>query len=92
MSFRTRLVFGAERVHSNVKPVEMGTSSDGAAARLHELLGYVEQVVKLDERPVFKLAEYRLANGQIVSSFTSTNFMPCRASSTTKLMMTVRCG
>jgi very-short-patch-repair endonuclease len=52
-------------VHSNVKPVEISPSSDGAAARLHELLGYVEQVVKLDERPIFKLAEYRLANGQV---------------------------
>jgi very-short-patch-repair endonuclease len=39
-------------------------SSDSAASRLHELLGYVEQVVKLDERPAFKLAEYRLPNGQ----------------------------
>jgi hypothetical protein len=39
-------------------------SDSGAAARLHELLGYVEQVVKLDEHPAFKLAEYRLANGQ----------------------------
>jgi very-short-patch-repair endonuclease len=39
-------------------------SSDiSAAGRLHELLGYVEQVVKLDEHPTFKLAEYRLANG-----------------------------
>jgi very-short-patch-repair endonuclease/transcription elongation GreA/GreB family factor len=35
-----------------------------AAARLHELLGYVEQVIRLDEHPAFKLAEYRLANGQ----------------------------
>src|SRR5947207_10900804 len=35
-----------------------------AAERLHELLGYVEQVVKLDENPAFKLAEYRLSNGQ----------------------------
>jgi len=35
-----------------------------AAKRLHELLGYVEQVVKLDERAAFKLADYRLASGQ----------------------------
>jgi hypothetical protein len=32
--------------------------------RLTELLGYVEQVIKLDERPAFRLAEYRLATGQ----------------------------
>lgn len=37
---------------------------DSAASRLHELLDYVEQVVKLGEHPAFKLAEYRLANGQ----------------------------
>jgi hypothetical protein len=41
-----------------------GASPDSAATRLNELLGYVEQVVKLDEHPAFKLAEYRLANGQ----------------------------
>ena len=35
-----------------------------AAKRLHELLGYVEQVVKLDEKAAFKLADYRLASGQ----------------------------
>jgi very-short-patch-repair endonuclease len=53
-------------VHStNIKPSAVGAPSDGAAARLHELLGYVEQVVKLDEHPAFKLAEYRLANGQV---------------------------
>jgi very-short-patch-repair endonuclease/transcription elongation GreA/GreB family factor len=38
--------------------------SDLAAERLQDLLGYVEQVVRLDEHPAFKLAEYRLANGQ----------------------------
>jgi transcription elongation GreA/GreB family factor/very-short-patch-repair endonuclease len=37
----------------------------GAAERLRELLGYVEQVVKLDEKAAFKLADYRLATGQI---------------------------
>ncbi len=35
-----------------------------AAARLQELLGYVEQVVKLDENPAFRLGEFRLSNGQ----------------------------
>ena len=50
---------------SNNESAEFSTSSDSsAAARLHELLGYVEQVVKLDEHPAFKLSEYRLANGQ----------------------------
>ena len=32
--------------------------------RLKELLGYVEQVIKLDERPAFRLSEYRLPTGQ----------------------------
>jgi very-short-patch-repair endonuclease len=36
-----------------------------AAVRLRELLGYVEQVVKLDEKPAFKLADHSLASGQI---------------------------
>lgn len=40
------------------------TSSITAAARLRELLGYVEQVVKLDERPAMRLGEHRLANGK----------------------------
>jgi hypothetical protein len=40
-------------------------SDPSAASRLHELLGYVEQVIKLDEKAVFRLAEHRLANGQI---------------------------
>ena len=44
--------------------MEFGASDSSVAARLHELLGYVEQVVKLDEHPAFKLAEYRLTNGQ----------------------------
>jgi hypothetical protein len=67
MSFGIGLVIGGKtRVHStNVKPVVSGAPLDSAAARLHELLGYVEQVVKLDEHPAFKLAEYRLANGQV---------------------------
>lgn len=39
-------------------------SSLDPAARLHELLGYVEQVVKLDERPAMRLSDYRLANGK----------------------------
>jgi hypothetical protein len=37
---------------------------DAAAERLTELLGYVEQVIKLDERPAFRLGEYRLPTGQ----------------------------
>jgi very-short-patch-repair endonuclease len=35
-----------------------------AAERLHNLLGYVEQVVRLDERPALRLSEYRLPTGQ----------------------------
>jgi hypothetical protein len=43
-----------------------GTVNSGPAAeRLKELLGYVEQVVRLDERPAFRLAEFRLPMGQI---------------------------
>jgi very-short-patch-repair endonuclease len=34
------------------------------AERLKELLGYVEQVIRLDERPAFRLSEYRLPTGQ----------------------------
>ncbi|MBS0533260.1 MAG: AAA family ATPase [Proteobacteria bacterium] len=34
-----------------------------AAERLRELLGYVEQVVRLDEQAAFKLNDYRLPNG-----------------------------
>jgi very-short-patch-repair endonuclease len=34
------------------------------AQRLTALLGYVEQVIRMDERPAFKLADFRLANGQ----------------------------
>jgi hypothetical protein len=42
-----------------------GTVNSGPAAeRLKELLGYVEQVVRLDERPAFRLAEFRLPMGQ----------------------------
>ncbi|ARP99675.1 AAA domain-containing protein [Pseudorhodoplanes sinuspersici] len=42
----------------------MSDNRSTAAERLHELLGYVEQVVKLDEKAAFKLADYRLASGQ----------------------------
>jgi hypothetical protein len=35
-----------------------------AAERLKELLGYVEQVIKLDERPTFRLSDHRLPAGQ----------------------------
>jgi hypothetical protein len=40
------------------------TPRESAAERLKELLGYVEEVIKLDERPVFRLSEYRLPTGQ----------------------------
>ncbi len=40
------------------------TEQDPVVQRLTELLGYVEQVIKLDERPAFRLNEYRLASGQ----------------------------
>ena len=38
--------------------------SGPATERLKELLGYVEQVIRLDERPAFRLAEFRLPTGQ----------------------------
>ncbi|HEX2726400.1 MAG TPA: DNA helicase, partial [Beijerinckiaceae bacterium] len=41
-----------------------GTTSDPAADKLRSLLDYVEQVVRLDERPAFRLAEHRLSTGQ----------------------------
>lgn len=37
---------------------------DPAVERLRNLLAYVEQVIKLDERPALALGEHRLANGQ----------------------------
>ena len=37
---------------------------DPAAERLTQLLGYVEQLIKLDERPAFRLSEHRLPSGQ----------------------------
>jgi len=40
------------------------TPQDPAVERLKQLLGYVEQVIKLDERPAFRLSEYRLPSGQ----------------------------
>jgi len=46
----------------------IGTSQGAARVasveRLKGLLDYVEQIIKLDERPAFKLSEYRLATGQ----------------------------
>lgn len=39
-------------------------SGPSARERLKELLGYVEQVIRLDERPAFRLAEFRLPTGQ----------------------------
>ncbi|QDP27338.1 AAA domain-containing protein [Bradyrhizobium cosmicum] len=41
-----------------------GRTGDLPAERLVELLDYVGQVIKLDERPACKLSEHRLANGQ----------------------------
>jgi hypothetical protein len=38
---------------------------DLAVEQLKELLRYVEQVIRLDERPAFRLGEYRLPTGQI---------------------------
>jgi hypothetical protein len=51
----------------SVKAVADGVADEAAdvsVERLKELLEYVEQVIKLDERPAFKLLEYRLGNGQ----------------------------
>src|SRR5262249_14140367 len=45
-------------------PVTNVFAGSAAAERLKELLGYVEEVIKLDERPVFRLNEYRLPTGQ----------------------------
>jgi hypothetical protein len=44
----------------DVKTGQQNSASD----RLKELLGYVEQVIKLDERPAFRLSEYRFPTGQ----------------------------
>ena len=46
-------------------PTKAHADNASAVERLKELLGYVEQVIKLDERPVFRLNEYRLPTGQI---------------------------
>jgi hypothetical protein len=45
-------------------PVMKAAPPDSAVERLQELLGYVEQVIKLDERPAFRLSEHRLTTGQ----------------------------
>ena len=37
---------------------------ESAVERLSELLGYVEQVIRLDEWPAFRLSDYRLLTGQ----------------------------
>lgn len=42
----------------------MHTSPDAPAARLTDLLDYVEQVVRLDERVALRIDEHRLPNGQ----------------------------
>lgn len=47
----------------------LNKSENIAAERLHELLGYVEQVIKLDEKAAFKLADYRLPTGQTYQFF-----------------------
>jgi hypothetical protein len=47
-----------------IDPVRMAAPPDAAVERLQELLGYVEQVIKLDERPALRLSEHRLASGQ----------------------------
>jgi very-short-patch-repair endonuclease/transcription elongation GreA/GreB family factor len=41
-----------------------GGAQEVPAERLVELLDYVGQVIRLDERPAFRLSEYRLGNGQ----------------------------
>jgi very-short-patch-repair endonuclease len=41
-----------------------GIKADPVVEKLHCLLDYVEQVVRLDERPAFRLAEHRLSTGQ----------------------------
>lgn len=46
-------------------PGESKQGTDATSSeRLTELLDYVGQVIKLDERPTFRLSEYRLSNGQ----------------------------
>lgn len=45
-------------------PVGPALISTEPAARLHELLTYVEHVVKLDERPAMRLSDHRLGNGR----------------------------
>jgi hypothetical protein len=37
---------------------------EAAVARLAKLLAYIGEVVRLDERPAFRLADHRLATGQ----------------------------
>jgi hypothetical protein len=47
-----------------IDPVRKAAAPDAAVERLQELLGYVEQVIKLDERPALRLSEHRLTTGQ----------------------------
>jgi very-short-patch-repair endonuclease/transcription elongation GreA/GreB family factor len=49
---------------SSANATSTAAPGGAAAERLHDLLGYVEQVIKLDERPAYRLAEYRVATGQ----------------------------
>jgi len=42
---------------------ELKAEGDVAAKRLGDLLGYVEQLVKLDERPATRLEQHKLADG-----------------------------
>lgn len=44
--------------------LEAVAPADPAVEKLRRLLTYVAQVVRLDEQPVFRLAEHRLATGQ----------------------------
>ena len=52
----------AEGLHK-LTDVSLGARSDAEVAkRLDSLLTYVEQVVRLDERPIMRLAEHKLPN------------------------------
>jgi hypothetical protein len=60
-------MYQSEIVGGSLSASDLATkyaARDSAAERLKELLGYVEQVIKLDESPVFRLSEYRLPTGQ----------------------------
>ena len=42
---------------------EVKAEDDVATRRLEELLGYVEQLIKLDEHPATRLSQHKLADG-----------------------------